>query len=256
MNNTHHTAPMDAYEQQALIQLQFWQHKMQQKPSLTDRLSKGVQNKINHVIPDKVHATITTVIEKMVKAVLFGAKYLTKAPLANTSLQMREALVKAQIETYQKTASVEGAITGAGGILMGLADLPALMGIKIKLLFDIASLYGHDVRDHKERLYILYIFQLAFSGQQNRNKVYELMSDWTNYVDSLPDNVELFDWYTFQQEYRDYIDLAKMSQLLPVVGAAVGSIVNYRLVAQLGQTAINCYRMRRPEFRLQQNNTA
>ena len=65
---------------------------------------------------------------------------------------------------YRKTAAVEGGITGAGGLLMGLADFPILIGIKIKLLFDIASLYGFDVNDYKERVYLLHIFELAFSS--------------------------------------------------------------------------------------------
>ncbi|PTT05509.1 EcsC family protein, partial [Caulobacter sp. HMWF025] len=44
--------------------------------------------------------------------------------------------------------------------------------------------------------------------------------------------------------YRDHIDLAKLAQLLPVVGAPVGAIVNWRLVEWLGQTAVMAYRMR------------
>ncbi|HEX8505766.1 MAG TPA: EcsC family protein, partial [Hymenobacter sp.] len=44
--------------------------------------------------------------------------------------------------------------------------------------------------------------------------------------------------------YRDYIDLAKMAQLVPVIGAAVGAVANYRLIEQLGETAMNCYRLR------------
>jgi hypothetical protein len=35
-----------------------------------------------------------------------------------------------------------------------------------------------------------------------------------------------------------------MAQLLPVIGAAVGAIANYNLIAQLGDTAMNCFRMR------------
>ncbi|RYY37384.1 MAG: EcsC family protein [Sphingobacteriaceae bacterium] len=236
---------MDNYEQQAHIQLQFWQRRMQQKPSFGSRIAKGVQDKINSIIPDKVHNAITTAIEKMVKGVLFGARYTTKTPVDDASLQLREAKVKQQIEFYQKTASVEGAVTGAGGILMGLADFPILIGIKIKLLFDIAATYGYDVSDYKERLYILYVFQLAFSSQKGRNEVYEKIAAWQGYSSSLPNNPEAFDWRAFQQEYRDYIDLAKMAQLIPFIGAAVGAVVNYRLVAQLGETAINCYRMRK-----------
>lgn len=47
-----------------------------------------------------------------------------------------------------------------------------------------------------------------------------------------------------QQQYRDYIDLVKMAQLVPVMGAPVGVIVNYRLIRKLGNTAMNAYRMR------------
>lgn len=236
---------MTPYEEQINIELQFWQRSMQQKPSFANRLAKKVQTKINDIIPDKVHEAITTAIRQLVKGVLFGAEYTTASSLTEGSLVYREAYIKKKISFYQKTASVEGAVTGAGGILMGLADFPLLMGIKIKLLFEIASLYGYDTQNYKERLYLLYIFQLAFSSQQRRNEIYQLMCNWQGYVGTLPDEVEEFDWQTFQQEYRDYIDLAKMAQLLPVVGAAVGAIANYQLIAQLGETAMNCYRMRK-----------
>lgn len=66
---------------------------------------------------------------------------------------------------------IEGAGTGAGGILIGLTDLPLLLGIKIKLLYELASIYGFDVKDYRERMYILNIFQLAFSSQDHVNKI-------------------------------------------------------------------------------------
>ena len=232
------------YEEQVEIQLQFWQHKMQKKPSLGNRITKGLQDKINNIIPEKVHAAITVVIEKMIKGVLFGAQHTTTFQTQDTSFQLREVAVKSKIASYQKTASVEGAITGAGGILIGLADFPILIGIKIKLLFEIAALYGFNVDDYRERLYILNIFQLAFSSQERRNELYKVIADWQHYSETLPAHVEDFDWRIFQQQYRDYIDLAKMAQLLPVIGAAVGAVVNYQLIDQLGETAMNCYRMR------------
>ncbi|EOR95064.1 EcsC protein [Arcticibacter svalbardensis MN12-7] len=236
---------MTSHEEQAYKELHIWQQKMLKKPSITDRLSKNIQGKINNLIPDKIHKAITLAIENMVKAVLFGSKFTTNKALSDTSLHLREAYVKKKIEFYQKTATVEGAVTGAGGILTGLADFPILIGIKIKLLFAIAALYGHDVKDYKERLYILYIFQLAFSSQQRRNEVYQIIVNWQGYSNSLPYDVGEFDWRIFQQEYRDYIDLAKMAQLIPVIGAAVGAIANYKLIAILGETAMNCYRMRK-----------
>ncbi|OOQ58536.1 EcsC family protein [Mucilaginibacter pedocola] len=236
---------MPSYRDQAQLQLAEWQQKMQKKPSLVNRMAKGLQDKLNNLIPEKVHKAITITIEKMVKAVLFGAKYTASEMLpADAPLQLRESHVQWQISIYQKTATVEGAVTGAGGILLGLADFPLLIVIKMKMLFNIASLYGFDVKDYKERLYILYIFQLTYSSQQHRNEVYRILQDWDNYSAGLPEDAEKFDWRTFQQEYRDYIDLAKIAQLIPVIGAAVGAIANYKLIAQLGEAAMNCYRMR------------
>ena len=60
----------------------------------------------------------------------------------------------------------------------------------------------------------------------------------------MPNDINQFDWRNFQQEYRDYIDLAKMAQLIPGIGAVVGVVVNYKLINQLGKTAMNAYRMR------------
>jgi len=149
-----------------------------------------------------------------------------------------------KIDVYRKTAAVEGGITGAGGLLLGLADFPILIGIKIKLLFDIASIYGCNADDYRERVYILHIFELAFSSHEHRRNVYLKMTDWDEKSKHLPEDINQFDWRNFQQEYRDYIDIAKMAQLIPVIGAPVGIVVNNRLVKKLGFTAMNAYRMR------------
>ena len=139
---------------------------------------------------------------------------------------------------------MDGSVGGAGRILLGLIDFPLLIGIKITLLFDVASLYGFDVSDYKERVYLLHIFELAFSSESHRKDIYLKMMDWEKKSMNLPDDIHQFDWRNFQQEYRDYLDIAKMAQLIPVIGAPVGFIVNYRLLKRLGITAMNAYRMR------------
>ncbi|MGE5521596.1 MAG: EcsC family protein [Candidatus Dadabacteria bacterium] len=233
-----------SYEDLAYIELQDWKRKMSKQPSIFNRLSKRVQTKINSYIPEKVHKTITTVLKEMIRAVLFGAKYTTSAPAVMRSLLHTEQEVLKVIEKYKKTGAAEGGLTGAGGFLWGFADFPLLIGIKIKMLFDIASLYGCDVKDYKERVYILHIFELAFSSQQHRVDVFQKIKDWETIKHQLPGDIHSFDWRSFQQEYRDYIDLAKMAQMIPGIGAVVGLIANYKLIAQLGKTAMNAYRMR------------
>lgn len=235
---------MQSYEKQAHTELVRWQKEMLRKPTILGRLSKKLQVKVNSWIPEKVHAAVTATIKQMIRGVLFGSTYTTAKPVEDRSLEVREFAIQQRIRAYRNTAAVEGGVTGAGGILLGLADFPLLLGIKLKLLFDIASLYGFDVRDYRERIYILYIFQLAFSSQQHRRQTYLKMADWETTIREFPENLEHFDWRSLQQEYRDYLDIAKMAQLVPVIGAPVGVIVNYQLIRKLGRTAMNAYRMR------------
>ncbi len=232
------------YETTARKELEEWQLRMQRKPSLLNRASARMQRKLNSYIPEKVHAAITVIIKQMIRSVLFGAKVTTAEIKPFTSLEQTEQEVRRRIEAYKKTAALEGGITGAGGILLGLADFPILIGIKIKLLFDIAALYGFDVRDYRERVYLLHIFQLAFSSQQHRRDVYAQMNNWEVQKKALPADIHQFEWRKFQQEYRDYIDLAKLAQLVPGIGAVVGLVVNYQLLSKLGTTAMNAYRLR------------
>lgn len=232
------------YEEKAFAELKQWQTKMQRKPSLLNNLSHKVQVKINSYVPEKIHKAITVALKQMIKAVLFGAKFTTRKPVKIESLYATEEAVQKLIKNYRTTAAAEGGITGAGGILLGLADFPILLGIKLKMLFDIAALYGFDVKDYKERVYLLHLFELAFSSQQHRRNIYLKMNDWDKQKLALPTDMNQFDWRSFQQEYRDYIDLAKMTQLIPGIGAVVGIVVNYKLINQLGETAMNGYRMR------------
>jgi hypothetical protein len=204
--------------------------------------SRAVQRRINRIIPEKVHAAVTAAMSGMTRAILTGADFATASPLHNASLEDREAKVRAAIDGWKKAAGAEGGVAGAGGFLLAAADFPLLMSFKLKLLFEIAALYGHDGSVLSERLYILHIFELAFSDVEHRVRVLQAMDDW----DTRPHPTDLadFDWRAFQQQYRDHIDLAKLAQLLPVVGAPVGAVVNWRLTAHLGETAMMAYRMR------------
>ena len=233
-----------ADDQPIRAELRRWQHQMQRRPSRLNQFARRVQIRLNALLPERVHQAITAAIRQMVRGVLFGSQHTTSQPLATTTLAQRETVARNLVRNYRTMATAEGAVTGAGGFLLGLVDFPLLIGLKIKLLFDLAAAYGYDVHDYTERLYVLHVFQLAFSSQHTRNLTYQRLAHWDSYRLSLPLDPEAFDWRTFQQEYRDYIDLAKMAQLLPFVGAAVGAVANYKLIEQLGDTAVNCYRLR------------
>ena len=238
--------PMDeaAYEAKARVRLAAWRAETLKPAGPLGAASKTFQKRIARLIPEKVHGVITGAIEGMTRTMLVGADFTTPAPVTDLNLQEREALAMEKITGWRLAAAAEGGVAGAGGFLLAAADFPALIALKFKLLFDLAAVFGHSTRDLRERLYILAIFQLAFSSPDHRARVLAGMEDWDARAPSMPATFEDYDWRAFQQEYRDYIDLAKLAQLIPGIGAPVGVMVNFSLLDRLGKTAINAYRMR------------
>lgn len=234
---------MDAYEQYVAQAVEEWKRKLDRQSNTFSRLGKKMQNKINSLLPERVHQIITETMKKVVQAALIGSEFTTddqSRSEQHLSLQERDRLADETLNRYKKIAVAEGAGTGAGGLLLGVADFPLLISIKMKYLFATAAVYGMDVKCKEERIFILLIFQLAFSSDTHRKKMLETIEHWEYYRSQITD----IDWRIMQQEYRDYIDFIKMLQLVPGFGAIVGAYANYNLLDQLGETAKNAYRMR------------
>ncbi|MBU1383709.1 MAG: EcsC family protein [Alphaproteobacteria bacterium] len=224
-----------------------WRARVLKRPGLWDKATRGTQERINRMIPERVHAIITAGVEAMTQGILVGSDLLKAKPRPEGSLAARELRARAAIKVYRNTASVEGGVAGAGGFVLAAADFPALMAIKVRMLGDIVAAYGWgggpDGDSGRERLFVLHIFHLAFASAKRRPEALAELERWIAGVDQ-PTAVTDYDWRKFQIEYRDYIDLAKMAQLIPVVGAPIGAVVNWRLVDRLGETAMMACRMR------------
>ena len=220
-----------------------WRAKVLKRPGLWDRATRGTQERINRIIPERVHLTITAGVEAMTKGILFGSDLLKAKPAPEGSLAARERRARAMIRRYRNTAGVEGGVAGAGGFVLAAADFPALMAIKVRMLGDVVAAYGWGGGSVRERLFVLHIFHLAFASAKRRPEALAELERWIAGIDQ-PEAITDYDWRRFQIEYRDYIDLAKMVQLIPVVGAPIGAVVNWRLVDRLGETAMMACRMR------------
>ncbi|MBU8880003.1 EcsC family protein [Bacillus sp. FJAT-29790] len=232
---------MNEYEVKAYQEIEEWKRKMLKKSGLLNRFSKKAQMKVNNLIPDKAHQIMTDSIKNMVKATLVGSNLMTrKRQSKSLSLAEKDAEFTGKLSSYRKTAIIEGAGTGAGGILLGLADFPLLLSIKMKFLFEVAAVYGYDTNEYEERLFILHVFKLAFSSDEKRRETMQIIEEWEDRSVGLKD----MDWREFQQEYRDYIDFVKILQLVPGIGAVIGAYANNNLMEHLGEVAKNAYRMR------------
>jgi hypothetical protein len=223
--------------------MEAWRARVLKRPGLWDKASRATQERINRAVPERVHAIVTAGVEAMTRGILTGSEVLKARPPTGGSLAAREAKARALIRTYRNTAGVEGGVAGAGGFVLAAADFPALMAIKVRMLADIVAVYGWGGGAARERLFLLHVFHLAFASAGRRPEALKALEDWIAGANQ-PESVGDYDWRRFQQEYRDYIDLAKLAQLIPVVGAPIGAVVNWRLVDRLGETAMMACRMR------------
>ncbi|WP_292032210.1 MULTISPECIES: EcsC family protein [unclassified Brevundimonas] len=231
------------YDARVLAEAEVWRERQLRRPGLWDTATRATQDRINGIIPERVHQIVTSGVEMTTRGILTGAEWTTAKPLLHGDLRTREALIQTRVDLYRTTASVEGGVAGAGGFLLAAADFPALLAIKVKLLAEIGALYGHSGKTLPERLYLLRIFQLAFSSARHRPEALAALEAAGKGLHQ-PERIQDFDWRRFQLEYRDYIDLAKMAQLIPVIGAPIGAVVNWRLTTRLATTAMNAYRLR------------
>ena len=228
------------YDQTIKKELEEWRQKILKKPTAMGNLQKNVQEKIQNLIPEKVQNGITAAVKTMVETVLTASSVFTDTEVShNPALSESDFLVERKYKTYYRVAMAQGIGFGMSGFLINLADLPALMSIKVKFLFDCAKLYGFDVEEKSERLFMLHVFQLAFCSDEHREKIAPIVMNW----DEHKQDVEM-NWRELQIEYRDYMDIAKILQLLPVVGAAAGGFANHNLMQKLKVTAMNSYRWR------------
>lgn len=231
------------YEHRLYEVLEKWEHDIRLDVNPFADFNSALQENLRCFLPVKIQNFITTTIRMFITAVMSGSQYTSKLKSAEEyiSLEMSDRKLKEIYKGYKITAVAEGAVTGAGGIFLGIADFPALLSIQIDFLFETAKIYGYNTELQSERLFLLYIFQLAFSNRSHRIECYKIISNWDK-DDILNQQVN---WEKLQIQYRDYIDFAKLLQLVPVFGAPVGAVANAKLMNKLRVTAMNCYRLRR-----------
>lgn len=239
---------MSDYMAKVKREMERWEYKTLKTPSMTEKVSKRWQNKVNSKIPDKVHNVVTESVKQMIRATLVSSDYMSdREVVKEASLEEREELLEQSISKYKRTAALEGAGTGFGGILLGIADFPLLLNIKMTFLFDTAKIYGFSADDIEERLFLLHVFQLAFSKEEKKKEAFDKITNWDETVEKLEDrsgSLNDLDWKSFQLEYRDFIDLPKTLQLIPGFGAIVGATVNSHYLDILAHHAKNSFRHR------------
>jgi hypothetical protein len=241
---------LDTYEKMALKRVKHFESELY-RPSQFQNWTKGIQQKMDDIIPRKVHQSIAYALEKGIKGFLRGLNLIHWDRFSkhlNKDLSLHDLSEEAEkiVRKYKRIATLEGAGTGFGGILASTIDFPALLSIKLKLLQELAILYGYRLENFEERVFILKIFQLQFSGKASRQKLWKEVKNWELQQEYNEwESWEEFNWEEFYMEYKQSIEIKKLFQIIPGFGAIVGAWANYSFLDDLGETAILCYQLRK-----------
>ncbi|TBL76296.1 EcsC family protein [Paenibacillus thalictri] len=170
--------------------------------------------------------------------------------VANLPLSVMDQAADALMSSRTRIATLQGAATGFGGIFTLVIDIPALLGISLKVLQEIALCYGYDPQEKRERLFVVKALQFASSDFVGKRTILEELGHFTEEDRNRQMITELQGWREVVATYRDNFGWKKLFQMVPIAGLVFGAIVNRGTLQDVAETGKMLYRKRRINERL------
>nr|WP_237730278.1 EcsC family protein [Bacillus halotolerans] len=258
------TAELKEDLHQQLKEIEKWE-KDQQKVWFWEKLSRLPFQLLDKLTPEFIQKKIGKLLDEVGSFVQTGGQYLTsekqiiktfqkklpeqtfeslkdvqKAPLAVMD-DVAEAMGKNRINA----ATVQGATTGVGGVFTLAADIPAVLGLSLKTLQDIAVAYGYDPKEKKERVFIVKCLQLTSADVVGKKSILKELKDYDQ--DRTYKNVasQIQGWREVVLGYRDTFGWKKLFQMVPVAGMVFGAAANRSTLNDITETGMMLYKKRR-----------
>ncbi|WP_410512885.1 EcsC family protein [Paenibacillus sp. BR2-3] len=150
----------------------------------------------------------------------------------------------------RKFATAQGATTGIGGLFTLAADIPATLGLSLKVIQEIGLCYGYDPTDKTERIFTVKVMQFAMSDIVGKRAILEELNLQTGGDGDISAGTnaaisKIQGWREVITVYRDNWGLKKMLQAIPVAGMFFGAYTNRKALEEVAETAHMLYRKRR-----------
>jgi hypothetical protein len=254
-----------------LVQIEQWE-KDQSGLWFWERIGRLPFKILDKMTPKIIHNKIGVLLDEMGSYLQTGGKYLinerqmlntiqtnvnfpiesiqdvsSSIPIANMK-QISQQIADKRI----KAAAIQGASTGFGGVFTLAIDIPALLGLSLKTLQEIAMIYGYDPNDKEERVFIIKCLQFTSSDIVGKEAILKELS--TYYRKESPSNEaisQLQGWREVIYTYRDQFGWKKLFQLIPVAGLLFGAFTNRSMIKDIAEVGDMLYRKRRVLERLE-----
>ncbi|MCA0926060.1 EcsC family protein [Bacillus stratosphericus] len=255
-----------------LKEIEKWE-KYQQKVWFWEKLSRLPFQMLDKLTPAFIQKKIGVLLDEMGHYIQSGGVYLTsekgiihqfQKKCADESIQRIEDIEAAPIEVMDaisdqmgknrtNLATVQGATTGVGGMFTLAADIPAVLGLSLKTLQDIAVTYGYDPKNKEERVFIIKCLQLNSADVVGKQSILKELKSY-HASEGKHENMisQIQGWREVVYNYRDSFGWKKLFQLVPIAGILFGAASNRSQLKGIAETGIMQYRKRRILTRLEE----
>jgi hypothetical protein len=144
---------------------------------------------------------------------------------------------------YRLLGAAEGAATGLAGVVGIALDVPALLTLCLRAISETATYFGFDIDVPHERYYGLMVLTVVASATDDERaqsiaeitEVSRLLGGDSGQLPDMTPNEGLVD--RLAQTLATRFSKGKLAQLVPVVGAAIGSSFNRAFLNEVCHTA-------------------
>ncbi|WP_172255176.1 EcsC family protein [Saccharibacillus deserti] len=254
----------------ALAEAEKWM-KSQRKLPIWDRITQLPFKLLDKVTPKFIHRKIGSLLDEMGNYVQNGGKYLIARKRVTGMLEtialkrglpgsgphplsvMDTASARLSAES-RNLATAQGATTGLGGVFTLAADIPAVLGLSLKVIQEIGLCYGYDANEKIERVFAVKVLQFASSDIVGKQAVLNELNLKAGEDGKLPSSVtamsKIQGWREVVTTYRDSWGWKKLLQAVPVAGIVFGAFANRQTLGDVSEAAVMLYRKRRALERL------
>ena len=250
----------------ALAEVTKWE-KSQNQLMIWDRISRLPFKLLDKITPKLISDKIGFILDELGGYIQNGGNYLVAGRKVGTLMSTHSAAAggpdagpyplsvmdSAALQLSQSRrnfATVQGASTGFGGIFTLAADIPATLGLSLKVIQEIGLCYGYDPTDKTERIFTVKVMQFALSDIVGKRAILAELNlqaggDGDISVGTNAAISKIQGWREVITVYRDNWGLKKMLQTIPVAGMFFGAYTNRKALEEVAEAARMLYRKRR-----------
>lgn len=217
---------------------------------------------LDRITPKFVKEKIRQAIEELAAFIESGGRYLVReqdvlnrfsehtveeiGQINQLPIRAMDRAAEAIIQAHKKIATVQGATTGIGGIFTLLIDIPLILGISLKVLQELAIVYGYHPHEKNERIFIVKCLQFSSSDIVGKKAIIEDLATLGEEAGATNQTMaQIQGWREVLITFRDNFGWKKLFQIIPIAGMIFGAYFNRISIEDVAEVGKMMYRKRR-----------